>query len=338
MAHYFAPGTYSVQSTGASYSHTFDSTTDIHRFEIRGGDAAVFGNAGTQRSELSSSKKLAFNTTYTMTWRFLIEAGSTNTSDWILLGQAHASEDSGEPGLSPFFAAEIYASSARMRIMGRYSNTNPTASGNVTNMVLYLDPTTTTIARGVWVNMHAIVRFNSAGNGLCRVWRDGVQIVNYSGPLGYNDQTGPYMKMGIYRDQAAETIAVQYDTFEIVTGEILPGGQTEPPPPGEGNFDARPALNAWADAEKAALASRKTAIASQQTAIASQQTALASAQSALASAQTALGTLSTALGSQSTALGSQSTALGNQSTALTAEDDSIDASLAALTTLEGEID
>jgi hypothetical protein len=42
------------------------------------------------------------------------------------------------------------------------------------------------------------------------VKRDGVPVVDYRGPLGYNDQQPPYFKVGIYRDTQPDTQARRY--------------------------------------------------------------------------------------------------------------------------------
>lgn len=59
----------------------------------------------------------------------------------------------------------------------------------------------TPVAKGRWVDFFVDVKFVASGNGgWLRIWKDGVQEVDYSGPLGYPDkETSPYFKNGIYK-------------------------------------------------------------------------------------------------------------------------------------------
>ena len=61
------------------------------------------------------------------------------------------------------------------------------------------------------------VKFSNDSTGYLYVWRDGVQIVNYHGPIGFGDTM--YWKEGIYRDVDAgnQTIAIDYSNLKIVT-------------------------------------------------------------------------------------------------------------------------
>ncbi|MBM6584340.1 heparin lyase I family protein [Microvirga sp. BT689] len=195
------------------------------RFEVRNGDSPVYGNSNTQRSEVSSKNHLAFGQTYTLSYKFMIEPGTKSTSDWVIIGQAHATEDAGEGGASPPFAIEL-ANGEKMRIVARSSNADVTSSSNIKYMNLYQD--STDLVRGQWYDMKITVKFDPAGNGMLDVWRDGKQIVDYTGAIGYKDQTGPYWKEGIYREHAPETLAVKYTALDVVTGT---GSTSTTPPP-----------------------------------------------------------------------------------------------------------
>jgi hypothetical protein len=43
------------------------------------------------------------------------------------------------------------------------------------------------------------IKLSPGADGLLEVWKDGIQVVNFQGPTTYNDQRGPFMKMGIYK-------------------------------------------------------------------------------------------------------------------------------------------
>jgi hypothetical protein len=60
------------------------------------------------------------------------------------------------------------------------------------------------------------VKFDVNGNGSFMLYRDGVLLVNYQGPLGYG--SGNYWKEGIYRDTGVTiTTAVDYANLELTT-------------------------------------------------------------------------------------------------------------------------
>ncbi|MDG2571199.1 heparin lyase I family protein [Vibrio parahaemolyticus] len=210
MATYLEPNTFNVQNAGQPYTYAYDASADTMRFEVRGGDPAVFAASGTQRSEVSSGKHFEFGQTYTISYKFMIEPGATNTADWLVMGQTHASEDAGDYSGPPPFAVELVGE--KMRVVGRYSKEAVTTAGNTTFMNLYQD--SADIQRGKWYDMQITLRFDPGGNGQLDVWRDGVQIVDYNGSLGYNDQVGPYWKNGVYREDAPESMAIKYGAIK----------------------------------------------------------------------------------------------------------------------------
>jgi hypothetical protein len=63
------------------------------------------------------------------------------------------------------------------------------------------------------------LRFDPFGRGLATVRRDGVELVRYTGPLGYNDASPPYSKVGIYRDTRPEPQARRYRALTITEVE-----------------------------------------------------------------------------------------------------------------------
>jgi Ca2+-binding RTX toxin-like protein len=79
---------------------------------------------------------------------------------------------------------------------------------------LYVD--TKDIERGRYYDMDIEVRFENNGNGFLNVWRDGVKIVSYSGPIGYDN--GVYWKYGIYRSETDTKIAVNYRDMSVGKG------------------------------------------------------------------------------------------------------------------------
>jgi hypothetical protein len=209
---YDMPDSYNLQNTGAPYSYHYDAATDVMRFEVRDGDKAVYGSADTQRSEISSHKPLKIGQTYTLSYRFKIEPGAKNTAEWVVIGQAHATEDPGDASSPPPFSVELTGGD-RMRIAIGYSKEPITRAANTTFRNLYTDRAE--LERGRWYDMRITVKFDPAGNGILDVWRDGTQIVDYSGAIGYRDAVGPYWKNGVYREHAPEALAVSFSNIHV---------------------------------------------------------------------------------------------------------------------------
>jgi Ca2+-binding RTX toxin-like protein len=208
---YFEEGTYQIQSAGKAWSYQSDGNK--MRFELHPGDHWQNDTSPVERSEIGSSKKLEFGQTYTINYKFMIEPGQPNTAGWLVIGQLHATEDPEDLGTSPPF--EITLVKERMEINVRWSD-NPIISSHIAPTHVYTD--TQNIERGRWYDIKITVKFDPFGEGLLNVWRDGVQVVHYTGGLGYNDQVGPYWKHGVYRKPSAETIVANYSDFSLVKG------------------------------------------------------------------------------------------------------------------------
>jgi len=43
------------------------------------------------------------------------------------------------------------------------------------------------------------VKWSHKSDGILQVWKDGQLIVDKKGPNTYNDQVGPYFKIGVYK-------------------------------------------------------------------------------------------------------------------------------------------
>lgn len=53
--------------------------------------------------------------------------------------------------------------------------------------------------RNKWTDFVFHIKFSYTDNGILEVWKDGKQLVNYVGPNFYNDDNGPYFKIGLYK-------------------------------------------------------------------------------------------------------------------------------------------
>jgi hypothetical protein len=208
---YFTPSDSGLQNNGSAYS--FESSGKTMRFEVRSGDRPRFDSSSVERSEISSGKEIQFGKTYTLRYKFMVEPGIALTSRWMILGQVHHRNDSGERGGSPPFGVEV--NGEIMRVVAR-SSTDEIRTSNISAKTLWKDDAP--LQRGRWYDVRFELKFDPFGDGLVNLWIDGQRELQYQGPLGYNDKRGGYLKIGIYRSASPEPVAVQYAEISVTEG------------------------------------------------------------------------------------------------------------------------
>jgi hypothetical protein len=181
------------------------------RFELRPGDHwsspgwnDLSDNNGAERTEIAFAPQYAEGIEINLSYKFMIESKAENTSSaavprWLLLSQFHQHPANGPPP----FAVEM--SGEHMVIVIRYRLPGQTAS---TERRVYYDPAP--IQRGHNYSMNIQVNFDNRGNGYVNVWRDGIQLVSYGGPIGYGSEQIYDWKEGVYRAPTTEMMAVRY--------------------------------------------------------------------------------------------------------------------------------
>jgi Polysaccharide lyase len=172
------------------------------RFEVRSGDRWVEENPnskGVERSEVALARYYEAGADINVSYRFMIEPGPPNTAAWMIVGQFHQSIPHG----SPPFALEM--SGEHLGIVIRFQSSDQMVQKYVR---LFRDESP--IARGRYYAMDIHVRFGNLNDGTLSVWRDGIKIVDYHGPIGFAARQSYYWKAGVYRAAAAEPIAVVY--------------------------------------------------------------------------------------------------------------------------------
>jgi len=177
---------------------------NLFRFELRSGDVPPQLGGG-ERTEISAGGVLyPPGTVVTVTYDFTLEAGPTNIAAWLVIGQWHSDWHSGivQPAHPPM--AFFLFGDDRLNIQGVWADTNSTTEHDMT---LYADPNP--LQRDHTYAIKIVTNFMNDATGFVQVWRDGVQIVNYNGPIGYGQAT--FWKEGIYRDPTNQTIAAWYE-------------------------------------------------------------------------------------------------------------------------------
>jgi hypothetical protein len=184
----------------------------VVRFELRHSDAKV--NLG-HRAELSEyAFKAPFHTDMWYAFRTFIPESWPNQDVRCLIAQWHAWHDWawGEALRSPVLGIEYWDRAFLIRLCHsdqKIQTDNSSRSNNKT--VLYTSDAHA--QKGVWHDFIVNVRWSPQEDGYLNVWIDGHQVVQYQGPIGYDDALGPYFKMGIYRDDVPDTFILYHDAY-----------------------------------------------------------------------------------------------------------------------------
>ncbi len=210
----------------AEKSWSFSSPdNNTMRFEVRSGDRFSSNNwtdpQGSERAEIFDTAKYSTSNQITIDYQFMIEPGATNTARWLVMGQLHSNTNA-----SPPIEVKLEGND-KMVIYGNYGS-----ASNPTYHKIFQD--SANIQRGKWYTMKLEIKLDAGGNGYADIWRDGQQIVNYNGKLGYSGQTQTYWREGVYRSSASETIAINYKNLDISVGQNihnLPDGPIGTPNP-----------------------------------------------------------------------------------------------------------
>jgi hypothetical protein len=202
-----------VQNANQPWSLTSPDTHTL-RFEVHSGDhwsnanwSDLTQNNAAERSEVALLPQYGEGTQVNLSYQLTVQPGATNTASWLVLNQFHTT--SNKVG-NPPFAVEM--NGEHLLVVARYMLPGQTTP---TKLVIYRDPKP--IQRGQSYDMNIQVNFDNNSSGYLNVWRDGVQIVHYQGPIGYGSGETYYWKAGIYRAPAIETIAVDYQYLQITT-------------------------------------------------------------------------------------------------------------------------
>ncbi|PSR54626.1 hypothetical protein AHMF7605_14475 [Adhaeribacter arboris] len=117
-----------------------------------------------------------------------------NADGWDIITQWHAREDKGEPSRLP--PISLVVSKGRLGLVvywaTREKNTNATISGK---KIFDLGQ----VEKDKWLDLVYHINFSHKSDGELVVWKNGVKVIDYTGPNSYNDKYLPYFKAGIYK-------------------------------------------------------------------------------------------------------------------------------------------
>jgi len=113
---------------------------------------------------------------------------------WEIITQWHALDDPGEPARFPPLA--LVVSKGRLSFQIYWSSKEINTNSNYAGKKIFdLGP----VEKDKWLDMVYHINFSHNSDGVLEVWKNGVKVVDFNGPNCYNDDSLPYMKMGIYK-------------------------------------------------------------------------------------------------------------------------------------------
>ncbi len=180
------------------------------RFETRAGDVLPRDKPGSSHNELSAYHlfKAKMRQAYWYGFSMYIPKDLPTHNNRLVLGQWHAIRDPGEVYRSPVLSQRYQNGLFRVTVCHgpvKIYTKNPCKK-----IVIYKDKNYT---RGVWHDFIYHVRWSYQDDGFVELWIDGKKVTDYRGPTNYNDDTGPYFKYGIYRNDTKETYVVYFDEY-----------------------------------------------------------------------------------------------------------------------------
>lgn len=168
-----------------------------------------YTNEGSRRAELEDSSIPAGSERWYAV-SIYVPTSFTTTEGGFIITQFHSTEDQGEPGkIPPLFLA---TDGQTLRLGNRWDTTKTTTNiRDVQRQDWDLGP----IPKGRWVDFVFHAKWSYQSDGLLEVFQDGKKVISKIGPNSYNDDRGPYMKIGMYAsDIRSET--EKYDFSERV--------------------------------------------------------------------------------------------------------------------------
>ncbi|AFY02373.1 polysaccharide lyase [Bdellovibrio bacteriovorus] len=177
------------------------------RFELRNNENV----SGGFRSELRDPY---FAPLFQDTWYhlsvFVPEHFPMTLTNSCVFAQWHDQQDPGDGDRNPPIAIRLRGT-GQLHITARYSAEKIQNGKPGPEVLLYED---VRFQRNEWNDFIVRVHWSYLNNGQVQIWRNGKMIVDYRGPIGYNDDKGPYFKMGVYcRETPVEPLVAYHDNY-----------------------------------------------------------------------------------------------------------------------------
>ncbi len=208
-----------VQSPGKAYSVRAVSELqkdgeDSLRFELRGGDMyrdALF--RGSYRAEADTQDFPPMNSVRWYAFSMLLPKDFPIEANRLVLVQWHGSDKKslGEVSRIPSMAFRYV--DGKFAITLRHSAERIVRDADAVKSEEVFK--TKKFPPGEWNDFVVQVKWSYQEDGFVNVWWNGKQIVQYHGPVGYNDDIGPYFRFGLYRDATDKTYVAYFNQVRL---------------------------------------------------------------------------------------------------------------------------
>jgi hypothetical protein len=176
------------------------------RFELRKGDE--IGWDQDSRAELKDGLNVPLNKKIWYGISLFIPGDFPELEKNCIVIQWHGEHDEGEASRSPVLAVRV--ENRNLFITSRTSKQkiqNNNRGPSTTHFTLNDFP------RNEWLDFVVEVIWSHTDNGSLKTWLNGDQIIRYNGPIGYNDDLGPYFKFGLYKHSGNIPLVVFHDEY-----------------------------------------------------------------------------------------------------------------------------
>ena len=204
------------------------------QFTLKPGD--LWPDNDSSRSEIAGGTEYAANSVLNVSYQLTVQPGAADPNlDWLILGQVHADDNSSIVASLqddyPVFAFHLTGANGHkggdyLGIQAFYlpsGSNNPQDVTSSNDGYLYLSPTP--IVRGSAYSIQVEGSFQDNANGFVDVWINGVQVVDYHGPIGYGSSN--YWKEGVYEGYTqTQPITVDYANTMVSSGAYVSGQVT----------------------------------------------------------------------------------------------------------------
>jgi len=181
------------------------------RFELRGGEAWNRPSDPSFRSEIDTDDYVAIGSTQWYGFSLYIPTDFPTENNRCVIGQWHnkAKAQIGEADKSPAVAQRFR--NGRFYVTVRHTAQRIVAAPDQVPEETVFE--TKDLRLGEWNDFVYQVKWSCHKDGLINGWMNNKRIIQYRGPVGYNDEIGPTFKFGLYRDGTDKTYVVYFDEY-----------------------------------------------------------------------------------------------------------------------------
>lgn len=207
--------TWITQSPGLA--HSIQSVTNVTkngeaslRFELRKGDIFkdMFGRT-TYRAEVDTKDFPPMRSVRWYAFSMYLPEDFPNEDNWLLLAQWHGVDKRHLGEVSRIPAMGFAYRRGRFYLQIRHSAERILKEEDASAKEIPFS--TNSLPHGRWNDFVVQAKWSYENDGFVNAWLNGEQIVKYRGPVGYNDDVGPYFRFGLYHGKTDKTYVVYFN-------------------------------------------------------------------------------------------------------------------------------